>query len=482
MKKVFLFAALVAGVMSIASCNKEQNALPEGEKVTITVSFPEVAESKVAMEEGQQALNLKWENDDKLTVVGNTTEVFTVESVSEDGKTATFTGNAVVGDKFDVILSDQGVNYLKRDYTPKVGAASDELKYDAVLKGVNTYENVSFSQSWAEAHGGTFSETGCIMLNIQLPEGCTDITAVKLVAPDTVFSNSNEEGCGKSYAKVINFAEPQNPENGILKVYYMSSMVSDVLKASSEMAVVLDGAKKFLKEFTISKDTEIAPGKRNVITLNSQNWNECGYNYAHTLNVKKGIWCAPYTNICTYHKNGTGPGWTVDQDFNDNYLWTYIPGTDVITYTDTTFDGWSDSVNSNATMLGVINLKTPKYVDAFYIGRYTNDKYPATKIATKYGEVWLSNDTSNDAEFPEGYLNTNLTRVTNEAINGYWLKWKAKKWVKLCDFEFPNDKANSVDVAVPAPFKAKYMMVVLHAKGESIRLGVSEINAYLYNF
>ena len=76
MKKVFLFAALVAGVMSIASCNKEQNPQTEGEKVTITVSFPEVVDSKVAMEEGQQALNLKWENDDKLTVVGNTTEVF----------------------------------------------------------------------------------------------------------------------------------------------------------------------------------------------------------------------------------------------------------------------------------------------------------------------------------------------------------------------------------------------------------------------
>ena len=74
MKKVFLFAALVAGVMSIASCNKEQNPQTEGEKVTITVSFPEVVESKVAMEEGQQALDLKWENDDKITVVGNTTE------------------------------------------------------------------------------------------------------------------------------------------------------------------------------------------------------------------------------------------------------------------------------------------------------------------------------------------------------------------------------------------------------------------------
>ena len=149
---------------------------------------------------------------------------------------------------------------------------------------------------------------------------------------------------------------------------------------------------------------------------------------------------------------------------------------------DSTFDGWSDSVNSTATMLGVINLKTPKYVDAFYIGRYTNDKYPATKVATKYGEVWLSNDTSNDADLGEDYLNKNLTKVSNEAIEGYWPKWKAKKWVKLCDFEFPDDKVNYVDVAVPAPFKAKYMMVVLHAKGESIRLGVSEVNAYLYNF
>ena len=118
MKKVFLFAALAAGVMSISSCNKEQNAQPEDGKVTITVSFPEVVDSKVAMEEGQQALDLKWENDDKLTIVGNTTtEEFTVASISEDGKTATFTGNAVEGNNFDVILSDRGVDYLTRTKT-----------------------------------------------------------------------------------------------------------------------------------------------------------------------------------------------------------------------------------------------------------------------------------------------------------------------------------------------------------------------------
>ncbi len=480
MKKIFLFAAILAGVASLASCNKEQNAQPEGEKVTITVSFPEVVESKVAMEEGQQALDLKWEYDDKITVVGNSTKVFTVASISGDGKTAVFTGNAVEGDKFDVILSDEGVNYLKRDYTPKVGAASDELKYDAVLKGVNTYENVSFSQSWAAAHGGTFSETGCIMLNIQLPEGCTDITAVKLVAPDTVFSNSNEEGCGKSYARVVKFAEPQTPENGILKVYYMSSMVSDVLKASSEMAVVLDGAKKFLKEFTISKDTEIAPGKRNVITLNSQNWNECGYNYAHTFTANKKEWKALYTNNCTA-ANG-GPVFAVDQGFKDQYTWNYVASE--ACSTDSGFDAWSESVNATATMLGIFNLNTPKYVDAFYLARYSNSEF-AVKKKTRYGEVWLSNDTSNDIEFPEGYLTTGLIAgaVEAEQIAGYWPRWKSKKWVKLCDFEFPNDNANSVDVAVPAPFKAKYMMVLVHTQDtEDIRVAVSEINAYLYNF
>ena len=114
MKKVFLFAALVAGVMSIASCNKEQNAQPEGEKVTITVSFPEVVDSKVAMEEGQQALDLKWTSEDKIFVIGETTEEFTIGDISTDGKTATFTGNVVAGEKFDVIISDKA-NYSIRN-------------------------------------------------------------------------------------------------------------------------------------------------------------------------------------------------------------------------------------------------------------------------------------------------------------------------------------------------------------------------------
>ena len=496
MKKVFLFAALVAGVMSIASCNKEQNPQTEGEKVTITVSFPEVVDSKVAMEEGQQALDLKWENDDKITVVsGNTAEAFTVASISEDGKTATFTGNAVAGEKFDVILSDLGVNYLKRDliyaYKQDVNGSlgAENAIYEAVLKDVDVYENVEFTKEWAERHGGTFAESGCIMFNIQIPEGCTDVSHLKLIAPDRIFSSTHAEDSQKLYSRNLSFTTAQTPSDGILKLYCQSSMVTDVIPAGTQLAVILEGKNedssvKYLKEFTIAEQTDITPGKRNIFTLNSAGWTiynsvSLAHDFETTLGSKglKANWCFPYVNIadakCT-------PDQSINQHFSgaDGETWLYPYG-DRSYIEDSTFDGWVS--DKKVPMVGIINMGNSYYVNGIYLERgwYNFVGKKGANPNNANVEIWLSNDESNDTAFGT-HLTQNITAASsNSDIEGDWAKWKSKRWVKFNTLT-GNPQKSTVYGLGNGPLKAKYIMIVVKSDDATPLLGYSEINAEIY--
>ena len=480
MKKIFLLTAAVAGIASLSSCTKEQNQ-SEGEKVTITVSFPEVVDSKVAMEEGQQALDLKWENDDKLTIVGNTTGEFTVASISEDGKTATFTGNAVEGDKFDVILSDRGVDYLSRDlvyeYKQSSNGATDHMMYEAVLKGVDSYQDVAFTEAWATAHGGTFAESGCLKLHIQLPEGCTSAQKVWLVAPYDMFHSTHAEDSPMVYMRSLTFAAVQIPDNGILEVYGMTSMAGDVIPANTRMMVIINGDTKYVKEFTIGNQMEITPGKRNVITLNSANWetyNATDLSHAFgttTLGAKglKANWSFPYVNISD--PNHT-PDESIDQQFRGGagQTWLYPLDKTKDYIKDSSFD-WSQ--DSEYPMVGIINMGASYIVNALH---FNETWYSSKSVANGKVEFWLSNDESNDSQLGT-HLTQKLTKgSTSSDVEGDWNIWKAKKWVKFNEASNPKGYVYFKDKF--APFKAKYIMIVLHSNTGVI--GASELNAQVY--
>ena len=100
MKKTYIvFAALAAIALFATSCVKDIEPAPEvgtpeekpevtpSDKSVITAAFPEFIETKVDLEETSTGMDLKWEEDDFLTIVGTTTQIFTIASISEDGKT-----------------------------------------------------------------------------------------------------------------------------------------------------------------------------------------------------------------------------------------------------------------------------------------------------------------------------------------------------------------------------------------------------------
>lgn len=248
------------------------SATDESGMATITASFPEVIDSKVNFTEQTGGLDLTWEEEDYLTVVsGSVSEKYTIKSI--DGKTATFTGNPVSGDNFDVILSRSG-DYAGRGYdgqTQATVSSTDHLLYDAVLKGVNNYSNVSFTSEWAAANGGTFAENGCLMLNFKMPEDAGLIKSVTLTAPEAVFYTANS-GDAKTASLTLSLSDADMASDNVVKAYIMTSMQEASVAADTELTLtVVSNLGTWSKKFTPGAFT-LATGKRNVITLNDKNW------------------------------------------------------------------------------------------------------------------------------------------------------------------------------------------------------------------
>lgn len=473
MKKYQIMSALaVAAMAALVSCEYDDSMTSQdGEQVTITASFPECPDSKIAFEEATSGLDLKWQKSDYLTIVGETTQKYAVETISEDGKTATFRGTAVKGDSFKVILSDRGVNYPTRGFSGQFNP--NNLRYDAVLDGVQDYTKVSFTPEWAEANNATFSQTGVLMLHLQLPEGCTGVKYIKFVAPTNVFSSTNESDCDRLYYRAIGHSYA-DPEDGKLKAYWISSMNEDVIKAGTEISVILEATgANFVKDYTLTEDFHITPGKRNVLRLNSKNWQPVSLS-----NLSSNTCCAPYANVCD---EDNGPARLLDGDTKT--LWCYPWGNNC--YVDVNFDDWTyyttkewgptgDKNKMNAPMVCVVNMGTKRCLHTISLYTRTNNNPNTTT-----GEVWGSADTANDSDFEGKLLQTLNMNIGVGSNRGQWPLWRAKKWIKIGDFDFRtltneagpnglNGKNGRFDIsAMGCP--AKYLMIVVHegVKGES---------------
>ena len=469
-----IFSALTALAIFAVSCSKDVNSAPtpqpeEGataEKVVITASLPEVPMSKVAMEETATGLDLKWAVTDFLTVVcGDVVEKYTIDTISEDGKSATFTGNPVEGDSFTVIYSDLGVDYLNRNYAgdDRYDNATDEkakLPYDAVLKNVKDYTKVSFTESWAEANGAEFSQTGCLMLHMQLPDNFTDVEYVKLTAFDNVFSSTNAPNSPKLVTRCVHYNSKRQPEsNGTIKAYIITPMHENVIAPGEKVRVILEATNDYrIKDIILPEGMVIMPGMRNILKVNKENWIK---KTKITWYNQKTSWRAPYCNIS--HHN-VGPGRIIDSNKTTLWQapWNNSNNRPVI---DDSYDGWTH-IGTNyarAPMIGIFSFgEGLENVHSVQITRRQGSNGYLTKVV----EVWISNDTSNDEEIGEEHLNQNLcTGMTNDMINGYWPKWSAKKWVKVTQIndDFNNDAKKITIHGV----SFKYMMLVIQQIDDS---------------
>lgn len=153
---------------------------PEGEKVTIRVSVPDEAFTKVSFTDAGDKLALAWEMTDKIRVIsGENSEEFSISNIISAHE-AEFTGNAVAGSSFDIIFPGTytSVSEAENDTvspTQTGNGSTSHLRYKALLHNVDSYTDIAFKSSWASAHGGTLKQAAAIKLQATLPGGVTTV-------------------------------------------------------------------------------------------------------------------------------------------------------------------------------------------------------------------------------------------------------------------------------------------------------------------
>ena len=268
---------MVGATLFLGSCAQEMdddsvNGASCG-KVTITAAFPEEVDSKVAASDGETSLELSWEESDYLTVVsGGVAEKYTLKSIS--GKEAQFEGVSVEGESFDVILS-RGADYMTRSYvgqTQSTVASTDHLEYDAVLKGVTSYNSVKFNSDWAKENGGELLQSGCLLVYFKMPEDAGKLKSVTLTAPSAIFYTTNSADGEKTASLTLALSDADMAADNVVRAHIMTSMQEASIPAETELTLtVVSNLGTWSKKFTPGESV-VKAGKRNVFTLNDKNW------------------------------------------------------------------------------------------------------------------------------------------------------------------------------------------------------------------
>ena len=258
--------------MTAVSCSQDE--MTESVNMTIHATFPDALESKVSLTEkgDDTGLSLSWKQSDKLVVVGESVETYTLTAI--EGKKATFTGKVVKGNVFDVILAGSE-DYEKRSYLSQSQTgvhATEHLEYDACLKGVNTYADVKFTQEWAAEHGGDLLQSGALLLYFQLPVNASKVTRVMIEASSSVFCATNLESSPKASGLVMDIVNGVVGVDKTVKAYLMTSMQEALIESGTTLRVTVETDRGTYCKDIVPGKVSIMPGKRNVIKLNSKGW------------------------------------------------------------------------------------------------------------------------------------------------------------------------------------------------------------------
>ncbi len=291
MKKQFGYRAAAAALLCLSltlSCQKDSleeatSPVEKGKAGTMTVSavIPEGMEDveKVSLSYlTSGGLGLGWQAGDAIRIIGDNNEVFTIQ----DGFTAhsaEFSGNRVSGNSFDVYYPSKynETHFIQgRDYTGQTQAGNDDtahLEYNALLCGVNSLENISFSADWASAHGGSFLQNGAILFWLQLPDAISTVSKVVLSADDEIFYSTNDSGSATATLSLNLSGVDVSADNHILRAYMMTSWQSVVTTAATTFTVdVYTGEAEYYRRSFQPGAMTIPGGRLNTIQLNNSGW------------------------------------------------------------------------------------------------------------------------------------------------------------------------------------------------------------------
>ena len=191
MKKIIsIFVPAVAAMILAASCNKIQETPAQpaaGEQITIKASIPEATKVEYEANTENDNLHLKWTDDDVLRVIsGSESQEFYIKDGYTDHE-AEFTGTAVSGSSFSILYPgdefstvDEAIAYNYENQVQSGNGNTDHLRYIACLQGVDTYENFTFSEEWATAHGGSLQVPAIVKIIATMPAGVTTLSKAEM--------------------------------------------------------------------------------------------------------------------------------------------------------------------------------------------------------------------------------------------------------------------------------------------------------------
>ncbi|MBP5740900.1 MAG: hypothetical protein J6W59_04010, partial [Bacteroidales bacterium] len=284
-KSIYIIALSL--LATVFSCNKAEVVRPEetGDLVTISAILPEDIDVKGAGI--KSTLSWTWSANDEIVVIGETTEVFKIK----DGftpKKAEFVGKAVTGKTFTILYP--GESAKTTDWTGQVQKGNDNLdhlRYEAALEGVDDYTTFSFSNDWAEAHGGKIKQTGVLKLVLSLPAEATSAIAASVSAEEPVFYSGNGEELTDQITLQM---QDVTLDGDQLIAWATTSWNEAAIPAGTILTISVNtGAKVLSQEIVFAKETVLKSGMVNSITLGAKDWEE-GSHYASGKGTAEKPW------------------------------------------------------------------------------------------------------------------------------------------------------------------------------------------------
>lgn len=276
--------------LSALSCTSivEQEVLPKsGERVTIKVSTSEVLATKLSMFEAndRKAMNLEWEDSDILSVNGKEFSVSNIISSHE----AEFDGPDPGAAPYTIIYPGKyadAASFDARTYTSQAqseNSSTAHLEYNAMLSGVNDYQEPKFDADWASDNGGSLVQNGVIQLRLQLPEGTTGANSVTLSASRPVFPSTNSASSAKVNDMTLTLSSITLPANRILEAYMMFSAAGVEFQADDKLTIGVETPEAmYLRTLTLSAQTWTG-GSQYTIQCKVQDENSFEINNASDL-------------------------------------------------------------------------------------------------------------------------------------------------------------------------------------------------------
>ena len=295
MKKYLIALASIAALSFIASCTKEEaNSVEEqGKQITITASIPEGGLTKVEFGDfdyDNPMLGLLWEDGDVITISEtdnkSNSETFTLVS-GAGSNTATFTGKALKPAASYTITYDGAGSFDYANQVQTNDGTTDHLKYKATLSGVSDYSSFSFSKTWADANGATYTPSSVLRLKVKLP-GALDgnVKAVILKSSANILAGSNE-------IKVTLTASDSPKEDGYLTVFVALPAGNQYIDEGTDLVLQFQVSDKAYDKYTACRTLPamvILAGKMNTIALNCENIES----YANASKTNIGTAANPY--------------------------------------------------------------------------------------------------------------------------------------------------------------------------------------------